>query len=161
MARTLLLSLFLIGRIGWAHEGHAIPGALPPAPHGGMVQEAAHAEEGHDHEHEGEGKEEHHEEKPGEVEVFYEAVFKNNEVRVYPLILGTATFAKMPVEKLSQISLSVDFPRQKRHESLSAAVKEGAIVAKLDPRSAYRFIVNVSAVHDGEPKAAKIQIERD
>ena len=50
----LTLGLILADTRAAAHEGHGIPGALPPGPHGGVVAESAEAEEhSHDHGHGG------------------------------------------------------------------------------------------------------------
>ncbi len=106
-----------------AHEGHGIPGALPPAPHGGVVQEVEHlekhhsAEDGHDH-----SKEKHAE----EVELFFEAVYKNKEIIVYPLTFlknDTSSFQTLSAKKeLSEVALKVELPRAKKFESLKANV---------------------------------------
>ena len=42
--RVLMVALAcLVSPLLWAHEGHDMPGSIPPAPHGGWVKEAASA----------------------------------------------------------------------------------------------------------------------
>jgi hypothetical protein len=135
-----------------AHEGHGIPGALPPALHGGIVQEAEHqSKDVHS------GKE--------EVELFFEAVYKNKEITVYPLTFpkdSTATFQLLSAKKdLSGVTLKVELPRAKKTELLKATVTEDGIKAPFDSKGANRFIVHVAAKHMQEEKAAKIQIENN
>ncbi len=149
---TLFLTLLSI-RAG-AHEGHGIPGALPPAPHGGVVQETQH-QEADIHA----GKEEE------EVELFFEAVYKNKEIIVYPLTFpkdSTASFVNLPAKKeLSAVTLKVELPRAKKIETLKASVTDETIKASFDAKKANRFIIHVNAKHRGEEKAAKIQIEQN
>lgn len=147
----LLLALTVIPVRMFAHEGHGIPGALPPAPHGGVVQEAEHkGEDVHS------GKE--------EVELFFEAVYKNKEITVYPLTFpkdSTASFIALPAKKLSAVTLKVELPRAKKVELLKASVTDDAIKAPFDAKNANRFIVHVIAKHANEEKMAKIQIEKN
>ncbi len=148
----VVLVVFLFAGHAHAHEGHGIPGALPPAPHGGVVQEAEHKENAS------------HDEK-GEVELFFEAVFKGKEITVYPLTFpkdSTASFVGLPAKKdLSGVTLKVELPRAKKMESLTTTVTEDAIKASFDSKNANRFIVHVFAKHANEEKVAKIQIEKN
>lgn len=153
VAKFIGISLLAIFPLrGMAHEGHGIPGALPPAPHGGVVQEAEHkGEDVHS------GKE--------EVELFFEAVYKNKEITVYPLTFpkdSTSSFVTLPAKKeLSAVTLKVELPRAKKVESLKATVTDDAIKAPFDAKNANRFIVHVIAKHANEEKVAKIQIEKN
>ena len=137
---------------GMAHEGHGIPGALPPALHGGVVQEAEHKGNNvHS------GKE--------EVELFFEAVYKDKEITVYPLTFpkdSTSTFQTISAKKdLSGVALMVELPRAKKMEPLKATVTDDGIKATFDSKNANRFIVHVTAKHMQEEKMAKIQIEKN
>jgi len=153
--------LFVLTKIQ-AHEGHGIPGALPPAPHGGTVQEATHNEpEGeHEHEHEHEGKGE-----PEEAELFFEGVYKGTELKIFPLSLtpgNTASFVKLsPKGTLTNVSLKIEYPRAKKTELIKANIADDAVMASFDARSVNRFIVHITADHDKETKSAAIQIEND
>lgn len=76
MKRKLtLLAFALTGAIATAHEGHETPGALPPAPNGGRMAEAAHAAT------------DHHEGKP-EAELFIEAKLEGTKLKLFPHALG-------------------------------------------------------------------------
>lgn len=135
-----------------AHEGHGIPGALPPAPHGGVVQEAEHT--GADL-HGGDAKE--------ETELFIEVVYKNKQLAVYPLTLDPKkpnSFLKLsPTKDLSKVTLKAEFPRKKQTEVLVPKVEEDAIRASFDSKGANRFIVHLSTEFHKESKVAKVQIE--
>jgi len=133
-----------------AHEGHGIPGAMPPAPHGGVVQEASHL--GADvHQ----GKE--------EAELFFEAVYDQKALKIYPLALkpgNTNLFVSLsPQSDLTSVVVKVEFPRSKKTELLKVDVQKEFILAEFDSKRANRFFVHVSATHEKESKAGKIQIE--
>lgn len=141
----------LYGLYGLAHEGHGIPGALPPAPHGGVVQEAEHKETNLH-----KGKEE-------EAELFFEAVYKGKDLKVYPLALlpGNAnSFVVLsPIKDLTKIAVQVEFPRTKKTEVMKVNVNGESIQTTFDAKGANRFMVHVTAEHGKELKAAKLQIE--
>lgn len=149
---VILAGLMLGGVSALAHEGHGIPGALPPAPHGGVVQEAEHT--GQDL-HGGDAKE--------ETELFIEVVYKNKQISVYPLTLNPKkpnTFLKLsPTKDLSKVGLKAEFPRQKKIETLVHKVEEDAIRAPFDSKGANRFIVHLATEFHKEGKIAKVQIE--
>lgn len=162
MPRLAVLIALLVSVRGIAHEGHGIPGALPPAPHGGTVQEATHnePEEEHEHGHEhGEGGEKE------EAELFFEGVYKGTELKIFPLALmpgNTASFVKLSAkEALSNVSIKIEYPRAKKTEVIKATLAEDAVVATLDARAVNRFIVHITADHDKETKSSAIQIETE
>ncbi len=136
-----------------AHGNHGSPGALPPPLHGGVVQEAEHkGVDAHAHGKEGE-----------EVELFFEAVYKDKELSVYPLTYAqgsTASFVAFPHKDLSGVTLKAENPRTKKVETLKTTVADDAIKAAFDSKNANRFIVHVTAKHANEEKVAKIQIEK-
>lgn len=161
MKMAIALSLMLLGRQTFCHEGHGIPGALPPAPHGGIVQEAGDVggEDHHDHEHEGE-----HEEKKEETELFFEVTYKDKELSIYPLALRPEkpnAFAILPIKgTFSKVALKAEFPRAKKFETLVATVGDNTIKAPFDSKNANRFIVHIGVEFENEMKLAKVQIER-
>lgn len=164
MKTFVAFTFFILVRIGLAHEGHGIPGALPPAPHGGIVQEVADAEEPHhDHEH---GDEEHdhsHAEGKEETELFVEVTYKDKEISIYPLVLNPQkrnAFSQLPVKSLSKLHMKAEFPRAKKFEPLAPKVTDEAIKAAFDSKNANRFIVHVGMEFEKEMKLAKVQIER-
>lgn len=133
-----------------AHEGHGIPGALPPAPHGGVVQETEH-------------KSENKHSAAEEVELFFEAVYKDKELNIYPLTLAagnTTTFTALsPTKDISNVVLKIEFPRTKKMELLKTTVTGNSIRAPFDAKNLNRFIIHVSATQKNELKATKLQIE--
>ncbi|MEZ4750376.1 MAG: hypothetical protein R3B54_07045 [Bdellovibrionota bacterium] len=151
MKRMIVAVTFVVlNTASYAHEGHDTPGVLPLPLHGGKLGEATHSG-GHNHE----GK---------EKELFFEVVFKGKEVRLFPLILTgkeNDSFESLsPKRDLKDITVTAEFPRSKRSESLKLDVGDEQILAAVDPGREYRFFVNVSALHKGEKKTAKIQVER-
>lgn len=150
--RVLIMGVGLGTFNAHAHEGHGIPGALPPAPHGGVVQESEHT--GQDL-HGGDAKE--------ETELFIEVVYKNKQLSIYPLTLNPKkpnAFLKLsPAKDLSKVALKAEFPRQKKMETLVAKIDEEAIRASFDSKGANRFIVHLATEFNKEGKVAKVQIE--
>lgn len=133
-----------------AHEGHDTPGALPPAPHGGVVQEAAHKSA-----HAGGAPEE---------ELFFEAVYKDKKLSLYPLALSpesTTTFKPLKPGDLSGVEAKVEMPRAKKTEKLGLTPGPNGFEASFDAKDASRFIVHVTAMHKKEAKVAKLQIEKN
>lgn len=151
LPKQLWLLVAVFSLVSHAHEGHDMPGALPPAPHGGVVKEAGHT-----------GVVQHHGKE--ETELFFEVVYKGNELSVYPLALPvgkTNIFVPVsPKNALTKIELKVEFPRTKKRETLSAKVDTDAIRASFDSKGANRFILHVAAEYEKEQKLAKVQIER-
>jgi hypothetical protein len=172
MRREILVLVFTLAlpiRV-FAHEGHGIPGALPPAPHGGVVQEAKHDEEEHgrenahdDHDHE-EGEKSNeahaHEEEP---ELFFEAVYKNKELRIFPLILPEGNNpmfkALSPSKEFASVSMRIEFPRAKTSQEVKAIIEADAIRAPFDAKKVNRFIIHLNVKQKNEEKRASIQLE--
>lgn len=147
-----VLALGLASR-GFGHEGHGIPGALPPAPHGGVVQEAK--EKAH--------KEGEHEE--GEAELFFEAVYKDKELRLYPLELprGNNPMFKVlsPRATFSSVSMKIEFPRAKLVQEARPQIDADAIRIPFDAKNTNRFIVHLVAKQEKEEKLVSIQLENE
>ncbi len=162
----------LLGTIGLcylagAHEGHDMPGALPPPPHGGRVAQAAEVGE-HDHEseasekHEGEGKPAHaHTE---EAELFMEAKLSGEDFTVYALELkeGSKTFKSIgPSQELAVAEVKIEFPRSKRTVATSLTVDGDHWVGKVQMNKDRRFIAHIKMIQKNEEKISKIQIEKN
>ncbi len=148
----MLMTGLTTGVNSHAHEGHGIPGALPPAPHGGVVQEAGHSGQNL---HGGNAKE--------ETELFIEVVYKEKQLAVYPLTLDPKkpnAFIKLsPTKDLSKITLKAEFPRQKKTKILTPKIEDDAIRASFDSKGTNRFIVHLATEFQKEAKVAKVQIE--
>lgn len=146
-----LLSLLAVSTVALAHEGHGVPGALPPPLHGGVIHEAEHKVA--------------HTEDGKEVELFYEVVYKGKTLEVYPLGLppeNTTMFVPLsPKKDLKNVNLKVEFPRSKKTETLKPSLLDEVLKAELDAKGANRFIVTVNALHGNEEKTAKIQVVKD
>lgn len=136
----------------FAHEGHdhSVPGAIPAAPHGGRVEEAKDVSSGHKHE----GKD--------EMELFFEALYKNNTLSIYPLGLPTSNpsmFTAVSPKDLTNVKVKVENPRTKKAETVATKAEGEAFTAKIEMKGATRFFIYISADHNKEAKASKIQLE--
>jgi len=174
---VLTFSLILAAGRATAHEGHGIPGALPPGPHGGVVAESGEAgghshEQGHDHdhggdehlhEHLGDAKPKPHAHVENEKEYFFEAVFKDGKVKVYPLTFGanTSTFVVVSPKTMKNVVLRAEVPRKKLNEVLKTTLTDESIEAAYDAKKANRFLVHVAAEIDGKALTSKLQIEKN
>jgi hypothetical protein len=134
----------------YGHGDHGSPGAIPPAPHGGVVQEAEHG-----------GKDVHHGKE--EKELFFEVVYKDKELLIYPLILGQGnTFVPLSAKnELSNLKLKIENPRAKKIETPKFEVLENLIKATFDAKGMHRFIVHLNADFEKEAKTVKLQIEKN
>ncbi len=180
---ALTLTLFA-GFNAYAHEGHGIPGALPPGPHGGVVAESetggghghdhgdakdhGHDHGGdrnhmHDHGSDAKGKPHAHQPAAGEKEYFFEAVYKDGKVTIYPLTLGAGAtaFVSVPGTSFKNVILKAEVPRKKSAEVLKTTVTSEGIEAKFDSKKANRFILHLSAELEGSKRIAKLQIEKN
>lgn len=145
---SLVLGLSLFLAPANAHEGHKEPGALPPAPHGGVLGEAEHTVK--------------HLPDPKETELFFEAKFVSGELELYALGLeatNTATFKTVAPEDVSPIKVKVEYPRTKKTEEVKLSPTDAGFKTKFTPKSPGRFIVHVSGTHNKEVKTAKLQVE--
>lgn len=174
---TSIACFFLWNGVGLAHEGHGIPGALPAAPHGGVVAESKELEErSHRDEHgaekkapglshsENEAAGGGHKHGENERELFFEAIYKDKNVRVYPLTFGknTSTFVALsPLKDIKNAAIEVELPRAKIVQAIKPRITEEAFEFPFDLKKANRFIVHVSAEFDGEKRTSKLQIERN
>lgn len=157
VSRALFMALALISSRLLACDD-TVPGALPPAPHGGIVEPMREAHSSSKPE--GEEKKE----KP-EKEIFVEGTYQNKQVVLYPYTIKppkTAVFSPIIANKsLSDVRLRVEFPVERKEASLPVTVTNDALVATLDAEHTHRFIVHLSATHGGESKRVKIQIENE
>ncbi len=162
---VLILSAAVLSRLGFSHGDHSVPGVTPAGLHGGVVKEAAHSEEDHDHD---ESTHDHDKEKPGtkhvEKALFFEAVYDKaaKMVRIYPLTLESeksVVLSPLAPNAVSITSLKIDFPRAKKTISVQPTLVGAGFETKVEPGSAVRLFVLIDAVHDGEKKTAKIQVE--
>lgn len=131
-----------------AHEGHTIPGALPPPPNGGIVEEA---------------KPTRGAEKAGEAELFLEATYREGKITLYPLLLkpeNTSVYVPITPKDLQNAEVKIELPRKKTSQVLKLTSLENAFEAPFESQGANRFIVHFSATHNKTIKTAKLQIEK-
>lgn len=123
-----------------AHEGHGVPGSVPPAPHGGKLKEAA----------------------GGKAELFYEVTYKGTDLKIYPLrITEQGIFEAVAPKELSKISVKAENPRTKKSEVLTTTSSDDALEAKYAVKGSSRFFVHVASTYKSEVKNATIQVEKN
>lgn len=142
----LIVLSFSIG----AHEGHDVPGALPPAPNGGKLGAAEHVDhKGGDHKHD-ESK-----------ELFFEVVYIKGEIKVYPLELNikdSKIFAKGSMPK--DIKIKVKYPRSKVTDDVEIKHKDGHVLGLLKKRKDRRFITLIEFTNNKEKMLAEVMVEK-
>lgn len=162
MHHRILLWFVFSTLSAFGHEGHGIPGALPPAPHGGVVQEAKHEEEEHGHEHE---EAPHSEGDAEEPELFFEAVYKDKELKIYPLVLPSGANPMFqvlsPLKEFSSVGMKIEFPRAKVTQEVKPSVQTDAIRVAFDAKKVNRFLIHLVVKQGKEMKRATIQVENE
>lgn len=145
---VVMVAMSLTPSLLKAHEGHDVPGALPPAPHGGVIGEAEH-KTAHAHD-------------KNEAEVFLEVKAAGGKLEIYPLLLeasNTATFKTMAATDFKVDSVKVDYPRTKKSEAVKVTPEANGFTTAFAPKSPGRFLVTVTGTHNNEVKVAKLQVE--
>lgn len=133
--RSILLAALLFSRLALAHEDHALPGALPPSPHGGVVAMT----------------------EPETPPLFVEATYKGRELRFYFLTLakGAVLFSSI-AEGITGFEAEVEFPRKK----IPPVTLKDALRFDLDARDAHRMTFHIHFAYRGEPRSAHLMLER-
>lgn len=126
------------------HEGHDQPGAMPSAPHGGKVKESTGGTK-----------------QGSETELFFEAVFEEPSLKLYPLTTDEHGAFKglSPKKDLSNSSIEIEFPRAGNRTKTKFTHGADFLEASVATRGAKRFLVIVNATHKGESKKTKLQVE--
>lgn len=128
-------------------------------------------EEGAEHKHDHDDDHE-NEKKAGpksSIEYFFEALFENGKLIVFPLGLDSKNLKEFiqidPDGKISELQVTVEFPRSKKFESVSMTLVpdqkrgvywEGKVPANKD----IRFYANVRANWQGVERKSKIHLEK-
>lgn len=153
MKFVLFFSLLISVKL-YAHGDHHIPGAIPPSPNGGVLEEAKH-HHGHSHKHDhGEAE---------EREIFYEAKYSNKEILIFPLQLDPKTnksFIALDTKSFSKLKIEVKDARKNKvvAKDFERMVKNWKIDAsKIRGR---RLIISVSGNYKGANYKANVQVER-
>lgn len=172
--KTLLWSLLILAI--WTRTANAcedtVPGALPPAPHGGIVEPMRTSSD--------------EELEPAiEVEnlnpilsklgvdknlqvkddVFFEGTYRNKQLKLYPLAINppkTAIFTSLsPKRDFSEVSAKIEFPWKNKTFPIVLESTDEALIAEVDAENIHRFIIYLSATHLGKQKKVKIQLENE
>ena len=149
-----LLIVLIFSTFTFAHEGHDVPGAIPPAPHGGVISEAKHMHHGsHDHDH--------HE--ASKREIFFEGRFNNNQIEIYALELDSKThktFITLDNKKFSKFNVKVIDARKKKTLDTDVKLVKKHWTVKITNNRVRRFFVDIHGLYDGAKYKARIQVER-
>ncbi len=172
LKKLILIGFFTTNPTAFAHEGHSIPGALPPAPHGGNVEEASHLDaELHGDskdEHQGQDENEHAHEKQdhvNEFELFIEVLYAHKRLSIFPLAIlpsDPKSFVSLsPQKDLKDVVIKIEIPRTKTITEVKPNIGAENFSVEFDAKKYNRFIVHVLSVHQQEAKLAKVQIENE
>lgn len=152
--KTLIVITILLTSLSWAHDGHETPGALPLAPHGGVLAEADHIHAGSKH---------HDHSKANEEEVFFEAVNKKGLIKIYPLELEPKHHKSFKNRKLSLFmkpKIYVTNPRSKTKFEGQLKANGDHWLLDISSLKGRRFILNLSALFKNAKYEVDIQIEK-
>lgn len=151
--KTLTI-LILLTFNTFAHEGHDNPGAVPPAPNGGVLEEAMHMHHGsHNHSHK----------EASEREIFFEGVYKNNKITIYPLQLDPKKykhFISLNIKDFKKVKIDIVDARKKEKLNLNYSMSDKGWVIDVSNVRARRFLLDVSGIFKGAKYHAKVQVER-
>lgn len=127
-----------------AHEGHDQPAGMPSALHGGKVKESTGGTK-----------------KGSEAELFFEAVYEEPNLKLYPLTTDEhgAFKALSPKKDLSNVAVEIEFPRAGKRAKTAYTQTADSFDATVATKGAHRFLVIINASHKGETKKTKVQVE--
>lgn len=131
-----------------------LPGALPPAPNGGWVSEAALIQ-----------KTEAKKELEGGPNFYWEGLHSHSERQVELFLLSivppkVAVFTKLsPAGEVNDIRVKVELPREGKIFQPPFSIQADRVVVSFDHKD--RFIVHVEGIFKDGARKASVQIEED
>lgn len=151
--RVLFILILVMSSSVFAHKDHSAPGAIPPAPHGGVIKEAIHKHRGsHHHDHV----------KASKKEVFIEGVYKEGNIELYPLELEPKEakfFIPIKLDQISEVKIKTINPRDKSVLSDNYTLDNDKFLIKLENNKSRRIVVEYSGILNGARYATKVQVE--
>lgn len=152
MKILVFLTLFSINC--FPHGDHSIPGAIPPAPHGGILGEAKHDHGiSHMHDHK----------KASEREIFFEGIYKNKSLTVHFLELDPKTtkfFFIHDFTDLKDLKISIQDARKKKKISKDHKLLDKKVIIDMNGQRARRLFVKISGKYKGAKYSSEFQVER-
>jgi len=146
----IVLSFMSVTAIAGDGHDHSAPGAIPPAPNGGKIAEAAHSGA---HQGGAEG-----------MELFAEAKLQGSVLKIYALGLdpNNAKVWKIltPGPKLSLSEVTMEYPRSKKTEKVEVKATAGGWEANIGTPKDHRMMMLATFQDGAEKKQAKIQLEK-
>lgn len=160
---VLIVTIVIFAGIGFACDD-TVPGAMPPAPHGGVVEpmRVPDLEDRAEETEEREKAQRKVDKKPDEI--FVEGRYRNKEVRLYPLSIvppKVALFSAISPTDFTEVQAKVEFPYEGKTMDLPVTINNGAFAAPLDADYSHRFFIYLNAKHHGVAKRVKIQLENE
>jgi len=152
MKFLLLISLLSVNT--FPHGDHSIPGAIPPAPNGGSLGEAKHDHgKSHKHDHK----------KASEIEVFFEAVYKNKLLNIHFLELDPKTnklFLEHDFADFKDLKLEIKDARKKKIITKKHMIDSKKITVDMTGERARRLLIKISGNFKGAKFDSEFQVER-
>lgn len=136
-----------------AHGDHATPGAIPPAPHGGALQEAKHKHNHAKHDHKEASKR----------EIFFEAKLDGKELKIYPLEIEpkeSKTFLPIKTDDFTNVKIVVMDARKNKEIESKWYREKDYWPADFSNMKGRRFKIHISADLSGALFKATMQIEK-
>ena len=145
--KLLFLTILIFSLNAFAHEDHSIPGVIPTAPHGGTIGELKAI---HTHKH-------------NVKEIFFEGIFKNGELKIYPLEIdkkNNKVFSAMKVDSFKSVDFSIEDPRQSKTISAVFDTNSNSWKAIIQNKRVRRLIISTKAIYKKLTYEGKVQVER-
>ncbi len=129
--KQLIIAVAMSLAVGtaYAHEGHDKTPGALAAPHGGMVK-------GTDH-------------------IYLEVVSSQNEIKAYPL---DHDMKPVPVADV-KLDGKMSIPRKNKSEAVKFTPQADYFSAKVDPKGAHRYDLDVTITHGGKAEKLKFSVE--
>lgn len=141
----LFVSLLSMETLVQAHGDHSAPGALPPPFFGGRLAEAKGPTD------------------TASGELFFEAVYKDKKISVYPLLIepkNLKVFKPLSAKDFLPTEISLTNPRTKKVEKFTPIANDKALEVNFDMKDAKRVVLQMAVNHDGMKKVLEMQIEK-
>lgn len=151
--KILLISL-LVSINCFGHGDHSVPGAIPPAPHGGTLGESKHQHA---------GSKSHNHKKAAKKQIFFEGTLKENKLTIYLLELDPVSdkfFITHDFSKFKDFSLKIKDPRKNKEIKAKPQIQGKALIVDLTGKRARRLILNIEGKYEAAKYSAQIQVEK-
>ena len=149
----ILICSLLSLATAFGHGDHAVPGSLPPAPHGGVLERASHKHAQKMHTKHG------HKER----NIYFEGRIDGNMIKIYPIELnhsGHGSFSPVKLSEVKEFDMDAIEPRKKIKVLSEIFLGSDYWGLNIDGVKGRRFIISAKGKVNGELFKVKIQVER-